>query len=295
MEIILHAGPMKTGSSFLQDCMKLNRAELLQFGIAYQHLRVVEQPDTRGTAFLHAKVLEQRDRGCRKLLLSSELMARFDNTRWSLNSDIKGLRKRAVLIHRPLTELYVSLYLQGFKGPRTRTWGFPKYVRSQIAVDRAPQENRGQTFNFDFLDAKLKSEGFETTWVRYDRDSLLDDFFAAVDAEHGTELARIVRASLDRLRPPPPLSPRRSLKMCYAPIARNINRLVRNGRISAEDRERLLSLLLDLSETVDLPNAAAIPAGLAAEIAALDAEINGAFYRRIAAGPSARALQEQKT
>jgi len=227
--------------------------------------------------------------------LSSEIMACYENAGWSLSADIKDLRKRAILIHRPLTELYVSLYLQGLKGPRMRTGNFAKFVQNQLARDRTPGEIRGQTFNFAFIDQKLKSEGFETTWVRYDPDSLLDDFFAAVDSKRGTEIASLFKARLAELPTPTPLSPRRSLKLCYAPIASVINSQVHKGKISERDRAKLLTVLLDLSETVGTPNVWAIPPRLSAEIAALDAEINGEFYRRIGASTPAQTLQEPQT
>ena len=76
MKLLLHAGPMKTGSTAFQELLGVNRSLLEHSGIRFRHLRRQELDDLEA-------VLEAE---CRRgwpqvLLLSHECLCRLDSYR----------------------------------------------------------------------------------------------------------------------------------------------------------------------------------------------------------------------
>ena len=178
--LILHCGPMKTGSTAIQDALKFHRKTLLQLEIDFYHIR--------------AKALQQdleqilsgvMSRDCRVVLLSSEFFCQMNPI--SLKRALRSFdgECHAVLISRPLREIYPSLFLQNLKGSSRRVTSFEYFLDRQIELDLTYPNNRdgigGQLMNFPVLDARLSDAGCLTHWIRYDRDSLILDFFQTVE------------------------------------------------------------------------------------------------------------------
>ena len=151
-----------------------------------------------------------------------------------------------MLTSRALSEVYPSLYLQNLKGSSKRITSFGYFLERQVEIDTlAPESIGGQLMNAPVLDARLKKAGCQTHWIRYDRDSLLDDFFRSFEGIAGISLDHLPEANLGK---PLGLSPRRSLRMEFAGVARMVNYLNRLNAIPDVLRERLFVLMLDMSE-----------------------------------------------
>ena len=102
--------------------------------------------------------------------------------------------------------------------------------------------------NAPALDSRLSSAGFKTHWIRYSRCDLLVHFFETLESIAGISLTHLASADLEK---PLGLSPRRSLRMELAGLARAINYLSRLNVLSARLREQLLGFLLNVSEWIN--------------------------------------------
>ena len=151
----------------------------------------------------------------------------------------------AILTSRPLREVYPSLYLQNLKGSSRRITSFQYFLERQIEIDlMVPGNIGGQLMNAPALDARLSEAGCQTHWIRYDRDSLLNSFFRCLEVIVDIPLSHLSDASLGK---PSGLSPRRSLRMEFAGIARIVNYLNKLNVIPDRPREKLLVAMLDIS------------------------------------------------
>ena len=240
-QLILHCGPMKTGSTAIQDALRQHRTALRRKGISFHHIRarsLHQQLDQTLTA--------EQGSGHPVVVLSSEFFGQHapESLRPILNRF--PAERHAILVARPLRELYPSLFLQNLKGSSRRITSFQTFLDHQLQLDRDPDGARGgQVMNAPVLDARLRAAGCTTHWLMYDRHWLLERFAQQLSDLTGrscNELNQPLTISTDRL------SPRRSLRMELAGLARLINVLNRRGRIDAPCRERLLGLCLDASD-----------------------------------------------
>ena len=241
--LVLHCGPMKTGSTAIQDVLLEQRESLRMLGVSYHHIRA------RGLLQQLREVLEQeRDSGCAVLLLSSEFFSQMPEESLRPILDLFPAERHAVLVSRPLREIYPSLYLQNLKGSSRRVTTFRVFFENQLLLDRDLDPKRtGQLMNASALDRRMQNAGCATHWIRYDRVELLERVAGV--------LSQICGVSFDLIRQPPSrlpegLSPRRSLRMELAGVARWINRLNRRAWISDQVREMLLIVLLDFSDVL---------------------------------------------
>ena len=242
--LILHCGPMKTGSTVIQDALEFNRDKLRQLGVSYYHVRAKAL-----LGDLQRIISEEELSGNRILLLSSEFFCQQDSVRLKNALCSFSGECHAILVSRPLREVYPSLYLQNLKGSMRRTTSFDFFLERQIAVDMMTNISfGGQLMNAPALDARLSNAGFKTHWIRYSRCHLLDSFVEALELITNISLAQLSVAELGK---PFGLSPRRSLRMELAALARAINYLNRLNFISAHLRERLLIFLLIVSECMN--------------------------------------------
>ena len=124
MKLLLHAGPMKTGSTAFQELLGVNRSLLEHSGIRFRHLRRQELDDLE-------EVLEaERSRGWPQvLLLSHECLCRLDPHRLKAALRLVPAPAEAVLVARPLREVYPSLYLQNLKGHVMRTSSYEEFLQ----------------------------------------------------------------------------------------------------------------------------------------------------------------------
>ncbi|WP_136987750.1 hypothetical protein [Synechococcus sp. UW69] len=242
--LILHCGPMKTGSTAIQDTLEINKKKLLNSGISYYHIRA--------KTLLHdlEKAISREKNSKNKIiLLSSEFFCQTNpKSLQQILQPFKG-NCHAILVSRPLSEIYPSLYLQNLKGSSRRITSFKYFLDRQIISDLAPEKKLGgQLMNFPALDARLSAAGCRTHWIKYSRKNLLLAF--------STSLEKIIGIPLDYLvgtktRKPEGLSPRRSLRMELAGIARAINYLNRLNLLSDHLREILLIILLNTSDLLN--------------------------------------------
>ena len=277
MKLILHAGPMKTGSTAFQDLLSCNRDVLHQSGIRFRWLRLPELDN------LQAVMQNEEQKGWPKLLiLSHECLCRVSPVRLRSALAIAPAKPMAILVARPLREIYPSLYLQNLKGHVMRTSSFEQFLEEQSARDRHPENAlRGQVFRYQYLEEQLNQAGCDVHWLRYSSDHLLPDLLKAISGFGSLE--NPLNGLID---PPKPkgLSPRRSLDGAVGSLAREINRLCKEGVVVAKERQELLMLLLDVSDRVrqSRQHLDSFRAKYANDLDDLDHELNGSFWRRIA-------------
>ena len=281
MKLLLHAGPMKTGSTAFQELLGVNRSLLEHSGIRFRHLRRLELDD------LEAVLEAERRRGWpRVLLLSHECLCRLEPHRLKAALRLVPAPAEAVLVARPLREVYPSLYLQNLKGHVMRTSSYEEFLQEQIERDRRPEQaTRGQVFRYDFLVEQMQAAGCAVQWVFYARSSLLDDLLSWL--VHHADAAEMLRG-LKPLPTPSGVSPRRSLDGTVIEVARVLNERCRAGTLSPEDRESLLVALLDSSDQIRSQRQGldSFRENHAARLDALDDELNGTFWRQHAMHPS---------
>ena len=278
-QLILHCGPMKTGSTAIQDAFREHSAVLNRRGISVHHIRA------RG---LHQQVdrvlTTERERGQDVVVLSSEFFGQFppESLRPILNRF--PAQRHAILVSRPLRELYPSLFLQNLKGSSRRITSFRTFLDHQLQLDRDPDGERGgQVMNAPVLDARLRAAGCTTHWLLYDRYRLLERFAQQLRDLTGRsfqELTQPLAMSKDRL------SPRRSLRMELAGLARLINVMNRRGWIDDHCRERLLIVCLDASDHLGryLPGHQPLSHSDRLRCDRLDHEINQPFLNSLGIG-----------
>jgi len=275
-QLIIHCGPMKTGSTAIQDALRQHRTALSRKGISVHHIRarsLHQQLDQVLTA----------EQGSRHpvVVLSSEFFGQHspESLRPILNR-FPAVR-HAILVARPLRELYPSRFLQNLKGSSRRITSFRTFLDHQLRLDRDPDGALGgQVMNDPVLDARLKAAGCTTHWLMYDRQLLLERF--------AQQLSDLTGRSLKELNQPvamsaDPLSPRRSLRMELAVLARLINVLNRRGWIDDGCRERLLGLCLDASDQLRRlrPRHSSLSVLDRRRCDQLDHEINQPFLNRL--------------
>ena len=275
MKLLLHAGPMKTGSTAFQELLGVNRSLLEHSGIRFLHLRRQELDD------LEVVLEAERRRGWpRVLLLSHECLCRLDPYRLKAALCLVPAPAEAVLVARPLREVYPSLYLQNLKGHVMRTSSYKEFLQEQIERDRWPEQaERGQVFRYAFLEEQMQAAGCAVQWVSYARSSLLDDLVSWL--AHHADAAEMLRG-LEPLPTPSGVSPRRSLDGTVVEVARLLNERCREGTLSPDDRESLLVALLDSSDRIRSQRQGldSFRENHAARLDALDDELNGDFWRQ---------------
>ena len=275
MKLLLHAGPMKTGSTAFQDLLFCNQELLAERGIHFRWLN-------RHYLNHLAEVLEEEQRyRSAVLVVSHECICRSnpDDLR-SLLSQVSG-SCHAFLVARPLRELYPSLYLQNLKGHVMRTTSYEDFLAEQKARDRNPRlASKGQVFDFAYLHSVLETAGCSVSWVRFSKENLLPDLVRRL-----SQLAEVPLLWEELDLPPPPtgLNPRRSLVPELADVACRLNMLCRNGAVSDAARQELLVALLNTSDLVRGMRSGPDPLRIFhdRELDALDDEINGAFWRQL--------------
>ena len=277
MKLILHAGPMKTGSTAFQDLLSCNRDVLHQSGIRFRWLRLPELDNLR------AVMQSEEQKGWPKLLiLSHECLCRVSPERLRSALAIAPAKPMAILVARPLREIYPSLYLQNLKGHVMRTSSFEQFLDEQSARDRHPEHaQRGQVFRYQYLEEQLNKACCDVHWLRYSSTHLLQDLLKTI-FKHGS-----LEHPLDGLKEPPKpegLNPRRSLDGAVVSLAREVNRLCREGVVVAKERQELLAMLLDVSDRVrqGRQELDAFRMKYVNDLEALDDELNGSFWCRLA-------------
>jgi len=273
MKLLLHAGPMKTGTTAIQTFFRVNQELLTSSGIHFVWLRRSMLDDLAAALrdpSLHGAVL----------VASHECLCRQNQADLARILSAVPDEIHAWLTARPLRELYPSLYLQNLKGHVMRTTTYEEFLVEQEQRDRAPERaTKGQIFNFDHLERHLADAGATVRWIRYSSSHLLRDVVAGL-----SELVSIP-LDFDSFRPLPPptgTNPRRSLHFSVAEQARCLNLRCLAGELSAEDRQSELTRLLDRSEQIRSSSSAPEPERRlhSALLDQLDREINGAFWKK---------------
>lgn len=273
MKLLLHAGPMKTGTTAIQTFFRVNQEVLKSRGIHFVWLRRSMLDDLAAT-------LRDSSLQGSVLVASHECLCRQNQADLARILSTVPHETHAWLTARPLRDLYPSLYLQNLKGRRMRTTTYEEFLVEQAQRDRAPElATKGQIFNFDHLERHLSDAGATVSWLRYSRSDLLRDVVAGL-----SQLASIP-LPFETFRPlPPPVgtNPRRSLHFSVAEQARCLNLRCIAGELSSDERQIELTRLLDQSEQIRANHLSLEPErGLhSASLDQLDWEINGAFWKR---------------
>ena len=241
--LILHCGPMKTGSTAIQDTLEFNKIKLFGSGISYYHIRAKTLLQDLENA------ISQEEENNNIILLSSEFFCQANpKSLQRILQPFKG-NCHAILVSRPLREIYPSLYLQNLKGSSRRITSFEYFLNRQIRSDLEPEKKLGgQLMNFPSLDARLSTAGCRTHWITYSRKSLLVSFSKSLEDITGIPLNYLADTKIGK---PEGLSPRRSLRMELAGIARTINFLNRLNLLNDGLREAFLTILLNASDLLN--------------------------------------------
>ena len=274
MKLLLHAGPMKTGSTAFQELMACNGHLLKANGIRFRWLQRVELDQ------LETVIHEESKQGWPDLLLlSHECLCRQEPGRLRSALSAVSVKPLAVLVARPLREIYPSLYLQNLKGHVMRTSSYEEFLEEQIERDLRPElASRGQVFSYSFLDAQLRLAGCDVRWVRYSRVRLFRDLLGVVAQE---SLVPLNHEDFGSLSAPRGISPRRSLDGSVSDVVRCLNRHCHAGTVADSARQELLESLLDHSDRIRRQRQGLDPFSRKhdLELEALDDEINGEFWR----------------
>ena len=273
-QLILHCGPMKTGSTAIQDALHSCRDALLSRGISSHHIlaRTLHQQ-------MDQVLTQERDTNHPVVLLSSEFFGQVSPHSIRTILERFPADRHAILVSRPLREIYPSLYLQNLKGSSRRITSFRTFLNNQLSLDRDPDGgSRGQVMNAPVLDARLRSAGCQTHWISYDRKALLQRFAQVLHTITEIDVPGLNEALV---APGVGLSPRRSLRMELAGVARLINQLNRRGLLADRFREKLLVFCLDVSDQLRRiqPEQSPLSALDRLRCDQLDHEINHAFFR----------------
>jgi len=273
--LILHCGPMKTGSTAIQDLLLEQRPKLLEQSISYYHVRAkhMEQQWSR-------IVEDEKYSNSRVILLSSEFFPQVNiNFLQALINQFESFEKHAIFTARRLRDIYPSLFLQNLKGSSMRTTSFQDFLQNQFVLDGNPDCGRvGQVMNFGFLDSRLSRLGCTTHWLGYSRKYLLDDFVDLLAVVSDSPLQSIDRSILC---PPIEISPRRSLRMEVAGLARFVNVLTKRNLITLNYRKLILIRLLALSDVLRRirPQVSALSGNTARQCDLFDRKINQPFLK----------------
>ena len=272
--LILHCGPMKTGSTAIQDLLMEQRSKLLGHGISFYHIRAKSMEQQ-----LNYVVECELNSNSEVILLSSEFFGQ-------VNSDILkpllafcDFEKYAIFTARRLRDIYPSLFLQNLKGSSMRTSSLKSFLLNQLALDTCPDCGRnGQVMNFESLDLRLSGVGFETHWLSYNRQSLLGDFVGLLAVLSKKKLKSMDCVILSR---PVGISPRRSIRMETAGLARLVNILAKRGYINKKQRENIFILLLSFSDFLRVvrPEAPALSNEFTVKCDELDIKVNQSFLK----------------
>ena len=240
--LVLHCGPMKTGSTAIQDILQEQRQKLSEVGIGYHHIPAKDLLDNLCKAIYHERVTANK-----VVLVSSEFFGQVSPVCLKKIINIFNGSAHAILVSRPLREVYPSLYLQNLKGSSRRITSFRYFLDNQINLDSLNPEKHlvGQLMNAPVLDSRLSSAGCVTHWIRYSKETLIRDFFDLLG-----DISKVNLDGMDaiHLAKPSKLSARRSLRMEFSGLARGINFLNRKKILADYLRELLLVLLLNLSD-----------------------------------------------
>ena len=240
-QLILHCGPMKTGSTAIQDALHACRNALLSRGISAHHILARTLLQQMGQV-----LTQERETDHPVVLLSSEFFGQVPPQSIRQILERFPADRHAILVSRPLREIYPSLYLQNLKGSSRRITSLRSFLNNQLSLDRDPGGGLGgQVMNAPVLDSRMRSAGCNTLWLRYDRQALLQRFFQMLHTITDIDLTGLNQVLVT---PAMGLSPRRSLRMELAGVARLINQLNRRGFLADHLREKLLVLCLDLSD-----------------------------------------------
>ena len=264
---------MKTGTTAVQTFLNVNQDILQANGIRFVWLR-------RSMLEELAAVLRDSSNYCSVLVASHECLCRRGQT--ELSDVVSGFEGEihAWLTARPLRELYPSLYLQNLKGRSMRTSTYEDFIQEQEQRDREPDlVNKGQIFNFSYLDCHVAGAGPRVHWIRYSRTNLLRDVVSLLAGLASIPL------SFDSFRPLPVPSgnnPRRSLHFAVADEARRLNFRCEAGELSPQKRQQELIKLLGQSEHIRSNRLLSEPERslYRSRLDQLDLEINGAFWRQ---------------
>ena len=274
--LVLHCGPMKTGSTAIQDLLIEQRPKLFEYGISFYHVRAKSMKQQ-----LDNIVERELYSDSEVILLSSEFFGQVDQeVLRPLLVNFCDFEKHAIFTARCLRDVYPSLYLQNLKGSSMRTSSLKHFLLNQLALDASLECGRvGQVMNFEYLDLRLSEVGFETHWLSYSREFLLKNFIGLLSMLSNQQLKTIDCLILSR---PVGISPRRSLRMEIADIARFVNFLMKRGFITQKQRQYILILLLFLSDLLRLvrPTMPSLPGDFARKCDELDYKINQSFLKK---------------
>ena len=263
---------MKTGSTAIQDALNAGRDDLLRCGISAHHILA------RALHRQMDQVLSQeRDTNHQVVLLTSEFFGQVSPQSIRPILERFPAERHAIFVSRPLREIYPSLYLQNLKGSSRRITSFRTFLNNQLALDRDPDGGLGgQVMNAPVLDARLRSSGCRTHWISYDRQGLMTRFCKVLHTITGIAVTGLDQSPLS---PATGLSPRRSLRMELAGVARLINQLNRRGLLADRQREQLLVLCLEFSDWLRHAHPQKSPLSTADRLRCdqLDYEINQTF------------------
>ena len=244
LKLVVHAGPMKTGSTAFQNfCLSNSKI--------FEKMNIMYSLHKYGDEFLpFAKEIINRanENNCRAVLISGEFICVQKSINLIKAFDSDDIQKYAILIKRPLKHLYVSRYLQSLKGPWASSKTFEEFIERQKSIDAEPiiKENK-TTFNYKALIKNLEVANFEVQQLEYSKDKLIFEIIKNIESNFKIKFSdQLIYSFKDNNK----LSPLYSLNLCFAPAVREINILYRQNKISQPQRSEILHNLLVISKQI---------------------------------------------
>lgn len=243
--LILHAGPMKTGSTYIQTIFTI-AGPFLRANRVFFDAPLLEKVAAEGYwRSLMDRVSKEADIDV--IVVSNEHLCCLPLAK-IFPPDDRVVGRSSILTRRPLTELYPSLYLQRLKGGAREVLGYADYLDEQVLYDLNPGGSERATFNYAWLTRKLESEGYPVSSIEYSKKDLGSRTLRAIGIPASREWTGILEASEETMaRAASGVSPLRSTALSLADIGRAINSASIEGRITNEDRDYLHAALLDVS------------------------------------------------
>lgn len=253
---------MKTGSTAFQRAVEYATPKLIKLGCLPTVVPGTDILLQRGAVKEQKKVIKRLSEraaslGCNTLLFSSEHLSAIHETstlQWLGLLAETGASIKAVLVRRPLRELYPSLYLQNLKGPRQRVSSFSEFVKEQTELDESHCWTRDCTsFNYPCLEKRMANVGVEVEQLQYSRGTLVGELLARVLPGTNVEAQELIPPESWVAKWRAEMSARgdvdssRTLSWNVVPVAIEINRLARERVLDSDQRNRLLAGLLNAS------------------------------------------------
>ena len=142
LKLILHAGPMKTGSTAFQNFCRSNIEVFEKYDMMYS----LHEYGDDFVPFASGMIDNAIAKNFKSVLISGEFICVQKSDELIKAFCKYDIERYAILIKRPLKNLYISRYLQSLKGPWASEKTFKEFIERQQLIDIAPSIQKKQNY-----------------------------------------------------------------------------------------------------------------------------------------------------